>query len=413
MTTLTHRATAPATGWYRTESCSLADFRGVVETTTTAAEYPHADAVVQNVLVYGPRLADRVRDRGQRRAVQAELAAALAHGPGVLVLKQAFDSSVVDAATAAFDRLIGQQKASGATVGDHFAKPGANDRVWGALDKLAVADPEVFVSYYANDLLALVSEAWLGPNYQVTSQVNVVNPGGEAQVAHRDYHLGFMDRAQAEAYPAQVHALSPALTLQGAVAHVDMPVETGPTLYLPHSQKYGPGYLAYHDHAFTEYFDAHHVQLPLQKGDAVFFNPAVFHGAGTNQTTAVRRMANLLQVSSAFGRAMETVDTAAICRAIFPILARRKATGAGAQELTNVITAAAEGYAFPTNLDLDQPVGSMAPPSQADLLRQAVEENWTPSRLIEMLDAQRSRRRSDVVAGAVIEGEPRISGTDE
>ena len=28
---------------------------------------------------------------------------------------------------------------------------------------------------------------------------------------------------------------------------------------------------------FQEYFQAHHVQLPLRKGDAVFFNPALFH----------------------------------------------------------------------------------------------------------------------------------------
>ena len=51
----------------------------------------------------------------------------------------------------------------------------------------------MFADYYANDVIALISEAWLGPDYQVTSQVNVVNPGGQAQTAHRDYHLGFMD----------------------------------------------------------------------------------------------------------------------------------------------------------------------------------------------------------------------------
>ena len=94
-------------------------------------------------------------------------------------------------------------------AGDHFAKPGANDRVWGALDKLAVADPAVFAEYYANDVIALISESWLGPDYQVTSQVNVVNPGGQAQTAHRDYHLGFMDAAAAARFPAQVHRLSP------------------------------------------------------------------------------------------------------------------------------------------------------------------------------------------------------------
>ena len=38
-------------------------------------------------------------------------------------------------------------------------------------------------------------------------------------------------------YPAHLHRTSPVLTLQGAVAHCDMPVESGPTMYLPHSQK--------------------------------------------------------------------------------------------------------------------------------------------------------------------------------
>ena len=396
MSTLEGRPATVTTGWYGAADCTLADFREIVEQTTRLADFAHADAVVENVLIYGTRLADHIADPTKRRAVQVELAEALLRGPGIVVFKHAFARPVVDAATEAFDRLIAEQKAAGAVTGDHFAKPGANDRVWGALDKLAVADPALFVSYYSNDVLALVSEAWLGPNYQVTSQVNVVNPGGQAQVAHRDYHLGFMDRAQAEAYPAQVHALSPALTLQGAVAHVDMPVETGPTLYLPHSQKYGPGYVAYHDPAFTEYFEGHYVQLPLEKGDAVFFNPALFHGAGTNRTTDVRRMANLLQVSSAFGRAMETVDTAAICTAVFPVLLRRKAEGAGSAELAAVVTAAAEGYAFPTNLDLDQPVGSLAPQSQADLLRLALDEGWEMERFTAALDAQQDRRRSQV-----------------
>lgn len=34
---------------------------------------------------------------------------------------------------------------------------------------------------------ALVSEAWLGPGYQITAQTNIVKPGGKAQQPHRDY----------------------------------------------------------------------------------------------------------------------------------------------------------------------------------------------------------------------------------
>jgi len=394
MSTLIHTPARLTTGWYTPADCDLAEFRRLVEVQTQVSDYPHAATVVQNVLIYGPELAAAARETATRREIQAELAKALLDGPGVVVFQQAFDPAVVDAATAAFQRLIDAQNDAGIAVGDHFAKPGANDRIWGALDKLAVAEPATFADYYANDVLALISESWLGPHYQITSQVNVVNPGGQAQVAHRDYHLGFMDRTQAQSYPAQVHAVSPGLTLQGAVAHVEMPIETGPTLFLPHSQKYGPGYVAYHDPEFTAYFDQHYVQLPLSKGDAVFFNPALFHGAGPNRTTDVRRMANLLQVSSAFGRAMEAVDTTAMCKAVYEVLRERSQAGFDPGLVANVITAAAEGYAFPTNLDLDQPIGTMAPPSQADLLTRAINEDWDQVRLVEALDAQQDRRAS-------------------
>jgi len=300
---------------------------------------------------------------------------------------------VVDRATEAFLAQIAAEKAAGTTAGDHFAKPGANDRVWGALDKLAIADPVVFAEYYANDVIALISEAWLGPDYQVTSQVNVVNPGGQAQTAHRDYHLGFMDASASARFPAHVHRLSPALTLQGAVAHCDMPVETGPTLYLPYSHQYEPGYLAFHVPEFTAYFQENYVQLPLEKGDAAFFNPALFHGAGTNVSTDVRRMANLLQVSSPFGRAMETVDRVAMCRALFPVLVQQKAAGVPGSHLDHVIAASAEGYAFPTNLDRDQPIDGLAPQTQADLVRQALAEEWSEESFESALDAQLARTR--------------------
>jgi ectoine hydroxylase-related dioxygenase (phytanoyl-CoA dioxygenase family) len=264
--------------------------------------------------------------------------------------------------------------------------------VWNALEKLARRDPDAFVDYYANAAIALAALAWLGPGYQVTSQVNVVNPGGEAQLPHRDYHLGFTTDEVAAQYPPHVHRLSAALTLQGAIAHCDMPVETGPTMYLPHSQKYELGYLAWRRPEFIEYFHAHFVQLPLTKGDAVFFNPALFHGAGTNRTADVRRAANLLQISSAFGRAMEAVDREAMVSAVFPALRARVADGTPPAALEPAIAAAAEGYAFPTNLDRDQPLEGLTPPSQADVLRTALAERWDAHRLRGELRAHAERR---------------------
>jgi ectoine hydroxylase-related dioxygenase (phytanoyl-CoA dioxygenase family) len=310
------------------------------------------------------------------------------------VFQGAFAAAVVDRATDAFHEMLSAQRAAGVTSGDHFAKPGANDRVWGALDKLALTRPEVFVDYYANDVLALASSAWLGPGYQVTSALNIVNPGGQAQVPHRDYHLGFMPLDTAAGYPAHVHRLSPVLTLQGAVAHCDMPVETGPTMYLPHSQKYLPGYLAAGLPDFVRYFAEHHVQLPLGKGDAVFFNPALFHGAGTNRSADVRRMANLLQVNSAFGRTLEAVDRTRATAAVYPVLAARRAAGASERDLRNVVAACAEGYPFPTNLDRDQPVDSLNPPTQAELVLRALDEGWSVASLADELAAMDRRHQA-------------------
>ncbi|GHI03285.1 phytanoyl-CoA dioxygenase [Streptomyces cellostaticus] len=384
-------ATAQGRAWLSEQDCDLGTFRALVTRTTDLADYPYASSVESGVLVYD---SERLL-AGARRDVQAELVRALTDGPGIVVFKGAFpDPAVVDRTTAVFDALIAEQRAFGAGAGDHFAEPGANDRVWNAFEKAALYDPEAFADYYAGDILALVSEAWLGPGYQVTSQINVVNPGGAAQTAHRDYHLGFLTDEAAAAFPAHVHRLSPVLTLQGAVAHCDMPVASGPTLYLPYSQQYEPGYLAWRLPEFQAYFEAHHVQLPLAKGDAAFFNPALFHAAGTNRSADIRRMANLLQVSSAFGRAMETVDREAVANAVFPVLLKRKAEGAGEEWLERVIAASAEGYSFPTNLDNNPPVDGLAPPSQADVVRRAVREEWTPRALRDELRAGAERRES-------------------
>ncbi len=376
--------------------CDVAEFATLVEHGTDPADYPFAASVERDVLIYdSAHIRPLLDDDAQRQAVMAELATALNDGPGVVVLAGAFDDeAVVDAVTDAFRRIIADEKEHGTAPGDHFAEAGANDRVWNALEKLAVEDPEAFARYYANDMLALVSEAWLGPRYQVTSQVNQVNPGGKAQSPHRDYHLGFQSRESAESYPAQAHLMSAALTLQGAVAHSDMPLESGPTLLLPHSQKYAPGYIAWHLPEFREYAEQHFVQLPLNKGDAVFFSPALFHAAGENTSADIQRMANLLQVSSAFGRAMETIDRERVVNAIYPALLTMKREGASPAQLSHAIAASAEGYAFPTNLDRDQPKGSDAPPAQADLVARALDEEWDPDRLAKELSSYATSRQS-------------------
>jgi ectoine hydroxylase-related dioxygenase (phytanoyl-CoA dioxygenase family) len=381
-TPVTHRAFIEAA------DCELADFDALVSTGTDARDYPLASDVRRGVLVYSAQTVATV----DRRALQTELIHALADGPGVVVFEGAFEPDAVDRASAAFTAIIEAQRDAGTAAGDHFGKAGANDRVWNAAQKLALHAPAVFADYYANDALALVSEAWLGPRYQVTSQVNVVNPGGAPQVPHRDYHLGFVDVEHLSAYPAHLHRMSAALTLQGAVAHCDMPLESGPTMLLPYSQKFAGGYVAFYRQEFIDYFAAHQVQVPLSKGDAVFFNPALFHGAGANTSTDIRRMANLLQISSPFGRAMESLDRTAMLRATYPALLAMQAAGRPDREIQNAVNATAEGYAFPTNLDRDQPIGSLAPPSQVDTVLAALAHALTPEELDTALLQQTTRR---------------------
>jgi len=383
---------------YRREAeCDVAALEALTTRETQLADYPLAAAVEKNVLIYDcARLEAMLGKAEERRLVMAEWVEALSAGPGVVVLKGAErDHAMIDRASDLFRAMIAEQNRTGSGGGDHFAKPGANDRVWNALEKHCLADPENFARYYGNPYLDLISEAWLGPNYQMTAQLNVVNPGGEAQAPHRDYHLGFASAAAIERYPLHVHLLSPALTLQGAIAHVDAPMETGPTLLLPFSQLWPEGYLGMGREDVRAHFAAHHVQLPLEKGDMLFFSPALLHAAGANRSLDVKRMVNLFQVSSAFGRAMETVDRARMVMALYPALLTGRTEGwlTPAQSAA-ALAAAAEGYSFPTNLDRDPPVGGMAPRSQASLVGEALEAGYTVEALGASLDRQAEKKLS-------------------
>ncbi|NEJ70637.1 phytanoyl-CoA dioxygenase [Rhizobium phaseoli] len=381
--------------WLSEDSCDLEDFRRLAEQTTALADYPTASAVEKNVLIYDSRKVTAAAATPEgRRAVLAEISEAFGDGPGVAVFKHAYeDTGIIDRASAVFDQIIEEQHRTSTGGGDHFAKPGANDRIWNSLEKHCLADPANFAQYYGNAIVALASQAWLGPSYQMTAQVNRVNPGGAAQSAHRDYHLGFQSSAVIEQFPAHVHRLSPVLTLQGAVAHCDMPLESGPTLFLPHSQTYVPGYLALKRQEFRDYFEANHIQLPLEKGDVVFFNPALFHAAGTNRSADIKRVANLLQVSSAFGRAMETVNREKMSATLFPALKRLRGK-LSSDEIANAVSACAEGYSFPTNLDRDPPLGGLAPKTQAQLMHEALKEGWSDEAFTAALAEQAEKKLS-------------------
>ena len=90
---------------------------------------------------------------------------------------------------------------------------------------------------------------------------------------------------------------------------------------------------------------------------------------------------------------MESIDRRAMSIRVFPALQSLKKSGALTHDqLEAAIASCAEGYAFPTNLDTDPPIGGNAPKSQADILRDAVNEGWSDAKLQAELDALCNRQ---------------------
>jgi hypothetical protein len=80
--------------------------------------------------------------------------------------------------------------------------------------------------------------------------------------------------------------------------------------------------------------------------------------------------------------------------AVSPALQGMADDGAPPAAIANVIAACAEGYPFPANLDLDQPVDGLAPRTQADILGRAVSEQWSRQQLEFELGTWSARRQT-------------------
>jgi ectoine hydroxylase-related dioxygenase (phytanoyl-CoA dioxygenase family) len=385
----------PQKRFHNDQDISINQFRTLCEQQTDKADYPLASSIEKQVPIYSSATLKQAIAENNQLPLQSEMARVLDTGPGVLVIKQAFeDIPIVDQMSSVFQQLLTAQSHLGGA--DHFAAAGSNGRVWNVFEKSASVNPLAFIHYYKNPLLQLISQAWLGPHYQITAQLNVVYPGGRAQQPHRDYHLGFQENQEISRYPTHVHNMSRYLTLQGGVAHSDMPIESGPTQLLPFSQQYELGYLSWRDPDFIAYFKAHRIQLPLEKGDALFFNPALFHAAGDNNSKSIKRSVNLLQISSPFAKPMETVDSYKISELVYPHIARllnQKALSS--EQLEALINACCDGYSFPSNLDTDPPAGSMAPQTAAQLTQLALTEKWTDQQYLAQLAQHKKRRLSE------------------
>jgi ectoine hydroxylase-related dioxygenase (phytanoyl-CoA dioxygenase family) len=341
-------------------------------------------------------LSEDFPDAESLNQLQDEWNHVLLNGPGVFVIKYLYrDIQLLDQVNTIYDSIIAEESASSAAAGDHFATAGHNSRIWNSFSKHCLADTDSFCEYYSNPWLAAICEAWLGPGYRITAQVNVVHPGGAAQSCHRDYHLGFHSKQGAHRFPKSMQVASQLLTLQGAVAHTDMPLESGPTRLLPFSQKLEDGFMAFRELEFQNFFLENYVSLVLEKGDGLFFNPALFHAAGENVTTDFSRSANLLQISSAFGKPMEAIDTMPLIVKSWEFLdVLHKKEGTSAQ-LRALVASVADGYPFPTNLDRSPPdPTTMTPLSEQEILIRLLDQKSTREEMLESLTRLRAARQA-------------------
>lgn len=358
---------------------------------TIEANYPLSDSISNNVVIYDAKdFRSFVGNIEEEIKLKTEMHHVLESGPGVFVVRNLYNEDVIDESNAIFEKIVKNESNSS---NDHFAA-GTNTRIWNSFQKVAMENQEAFINYYSNDLVKIIAESWCGPNSQMTAQVNIVRPGGEMQKPHRDYHLGFQENEVVEKFPISIHRLSNYLTLQGGVAHTDMPLESGPTVVLPYSQQYDLGYLTWRDTKFADFFNKYSVQNSMSKGDGIFFNPAIFHAAGANITNNFHRIGNLLQISSAFGKTMEHIDYIKIITHIYPsLLDHLKNKTLSERLIENVLICATDGYAFPTNLDSDKNSDSkLQGMSMFDLTKQSLLDSLSPEKFkLKLLEQQQVR----------------------
>ena len=202
-------------------------------------------------------------------------------------------------------------------------------------------------------------------------------------------------------FPLITQISSQLLTLQCAIAHTDMPLSAGPTRFAPFTQQFQKGYTAFRRPEYCEYVSSRMSQIPLERGDAVFFNPACFHQPGKN-TLSHPRVANLLQVSACFGRPMETNDRVKMSKSVWPVIRRWAETIGGEPadrngklngrtngdsphksrlsngnaplfkpnhplQLSALISATCDDYGYPNRKDADPVSGQLSLATSADL----------------------------------------------
>lgn len=208
------------------------------------------------------------------------------------------------------------------------------------------------------------------------------------------------------AYPIMSQMASQLQTLQGAVAHTDMPLECGPTRLAPFSHQFQKGYMTLKNPEYIAIADKHMSQLPLKRGDAVIFNPACYHQPGIN-TTDNARQACLFQIANTWTVHMVLIDRQAMAKSVWPIMkswsqqaeGRKKGAkvnghgGKTEHQLDALISATCEDTLYPVNWRVGKVSRSKLPmtdaqatQTQVQAIRTALSEGWDDEKVYKTLD---------------------------
>ena len=239
---------------------------------------------------------------------------------------------------------------------DHFAKAGANDRIWNALEKLAVRDPDAFVDYYGNDILALVVDRLARPRLPDDLAGQRRPPGRHGAGPAPRLPPGLpVQRGRRPLPRPRAPALAGAdpAGRGGALRHAGR--VSGPTMYLPYSHQYAPGYLAWRLPGVPRVLRRRATSscrwpraTPLLQPGAV---PRRRYQRVGRRAADGEPAAGVLGLRSGDG---DRRPGPRCRRAIYPVLqARRRRRRRPRTRCVNALACAAEGYPFPTNLDLD------------------------------------------------------------
>lgn len=183
--------------WLGESDLSLDDFRAQVERDTALADYPHAEEVRGNVLVYS---AQAMAGAVSRRALQAELIRALSDGPGVVVFTGAFDPGIVDRASDAFFAIIEAQRSVGSLRATTSARPAPTTASGTPRRSSRCMTPGLRrVLRQRRARARLPGMAGPAVSGDLTGQRRQSRRQGPSP--HRDYHLGFVPEDHLAAYP--------------------------------------------------------------------------------------------------------------------------------------------------------------------------------------------------------------------